>query len=98
MRVVQYTSQKKSIAYSVDVRNILKLLWENHLAALKDPKGISGNISPCSTEAQRIDALSKLNIAFTRSEKAREAEKAGKISDAFDWWDLVFARKFPSYN
>ena len=98
MCVAHYASQKKSIAYSRDVRNILKMLWDNQLAALQDPKGISGNILPCSSEAQKSHALSKLTIAFTRAEKAREAETAGKISDAFDWWDLVFARKFPLYD
>ena len=98
MRVAKYASQEEFIAFSWDVRNILKLLWDNQLAALQDPKGISGYISPCSSEAQKSDALSKLKTAFTRSEKAWEAEKAGKINDAFYWWDLVFARRFPSYN
>lgn len=98
IHVAQYASQKKSIIYSRDVRNILKLLRDTRLAALQDPKGISGYILPCSSEAQKSDALSKLTIAFMRAEKAREAEKAGKISDAFDWWNLMFARKFPLYD
>ena len=98
MYVAQYTSQKKSILYSRDVRNILKLLWENQLAALQDPKGIIGNISPCSTKAQKSHALSKLEFASTRAKEARAAENAGKISDAFYWWNVVFAKKFPSYD
>lgn len=98
MRVAKYASQRDSIDYARDVRNILKLLRDNQLAALQDPKGISGSIAPCSSEAQKSDALSKLETAFTRAEKAREAEKVGKISDAFYWWNLVFAREFPSYN
>ncbi len=98
MQVAQYASQKKSIIYSRDVRNILKLLWDNQLATLKDPKGISGNISTCSSEAQKSHALSKLEFVFTRAEEAREAEKSGKIIDAFYWWNVVFAGKFPSYD
>ena len=98
MYVAHYASQKKSILYSKDVRNILTLLWENQLAALQDPKGIIGNISPCATKAQKSHALSKLDFASTRAEEARAAENAGKISDAFEWWDVVFARKFPSYD
>ncbi len=98
MRVAKYAYRQDYIDYAWDVRNILKLLWDNQLAALTDPKGISGSISPCLSEAQKSDALSKLETAFKRAEKAHEAEKAGKISDAFDWWDLVFAREFPSYN
>ncbi len=98
MYVAQYASQKKSILYSRDVSNILKVLWENQLAALQDPKGIIGNISPCSTKAQKSHALSKLDFASTRAEEARAAENAGKISDAFYWWNVVFAKKFPSYD
>lgn len=98
MRVAKYASQQDYIDYSCDVRNILKWLWDGQLAALQDPKGISGYILPCSSEAQKSDALSKLETAFKRADNAREAEKAGKISDAFYWWNLVFAKQFPSYN
>jgi hypothetical protein len=98
MYVAYYASQKKSIVYSRDVRNILNLLRENQLAALQDPKGIIGYISPCSTEAQKSHALSKLDFASTRAEEARAVEKAGKISDAFFRWNKVFAKKFPSYD
>lgn len=98
MRVAKYASQENFIDYSWDVRNILKWLCDSQLAALQDPKGISAYILPCSSEAQKSDALSKLETAFKRADNAREAEKAGKISDAFDWWDLVFAKHFPSYK
>ena len=98
MYIAHYTSQKKSILFSKDVRNILTLLWENQLPALPDPKGIIGNISPCATKEQKFHALDKLDFAFTRAEEARAAENAGKISDAFYWWNVVFAKKFPSYD
>ncbi len=96
--VTRYASQKSSITYSKDVRNILACLWNEQLAALKDPKGISGRVPSCSSEAQKVDALSKLGTAFERAEEAREAEKTGEIQDAFRQWNLVFARKFPSYD
>jgi len=98
MRVARYTSRQDFIDYSCDLRNIFKSLWDNQLAALKDPKGIAGSISPCSSEAQRSDALSKLKTALGRAEKARQAEIAGNISDAFYWWNLLFAGEFPSYG
>lgn len=97
MRVAKYASREDFIDYCWDLGNIFRSLWDNQLAALKDPKGISGHISPCSSEAQRSDALSKLKTALGRAEKARQAEKAGKISKAFYWWNLLFAGKFPSY-
>jgi len=98
MRVAKYASQQDYIAYSWDVRNIFKWLLDNQLAALQDPEGISGYISPCPTDAKKADALSKLDTAFTRAEKAREAEKADKISKAFEWWNLVYAEKFPAFG
>ena len=97
MRVAKYASRQDFIDYSWDLRNIFKSLWDNQLAALKDPKGISGHISPCSSEAQKFDALSKLQTALGRAEKAQQAEKAGKINEAFYWWNLLFAGRFPSY-
>lgn len=98
MRVAKYASGEKSILYSIDVKNVLKMLWDNQLAAIQDPIGISGSIYPCSTDAKKSDARSKLVTAMVRAEKAREAEEAEKIRDAFYWWNLVFADKFPAYD
>ncbi len=97
LRVAKYAEGEKSIVYSIDVKNILKLLWDNQLAAMQDPAGISGYIYPCSTEAKKTDALSKLSTALVRAQKAREAESSEKIKDAFDCWDLLYDNKFPSY-
>ena len=98
LRVAKYASQESSIVYSKDVRNILRWLSDNQLPALQDPKGISGYIYPCASEAKKTDALSKLETAFTRADKARDAEKAGKISEAFSWWSLLYDGKFPAYS
>lgn len=98
MRVAKYASRQDFIDYSSDLRNIFKSLWDNQLAMLKDPKGITGSISPCTSEAQKFDALSKLKTALGRAEKARKAEKADNMSDAFYWWNLLFAGEFPSYG
>jgi hypothetical protein len=98
MQVARYASRESSIIYSIDVRNVLKLLWDNQLAAMQDPTGISGYIYPAFSEAMKADALSKISTALTRAEKAREAEEDGRVSDAFDWWDLVFADSFPAYG
>ncbi len=65
---------------------------------MQDPTGISGYIYPAFSAATKADALSKISTALTRVEKAREAEEAGRIGDAFDWWDLVFDGSFPAYG
>lgn len=59
---------------------------------------ISGYIYPCSTDAKKSVALSKLVKAHVRAEKAREGEAKGNIRDAFYWWKQVFADKFPAYD
>ena len=62
-----------------------------------NPASVGGYIQACKSEADKKDAMSKLNTAYTRAVKAWDAESAEKISDAFDWWNLVFNNKFPSY-
>ena len=98
LRVAKYAAGETYISYSIDVRAVLKLLWDKKLAAMQDPMGMSGYIHPCATEAQKADALSKLKTALDRAQKARTAESAEKISDAFDWWNLVFDGHFPNYG
>lgn len=83
--------------YSIDLKNIFENLWNGQLAAIRDPMGISGYVQPCFTSTQKVDALSKLQTALVRAEKAREAESSKKIYDAFYWWNLVFDGHFPSY-
>lgn len=60
--------------------------------------GISGYISPCSTDAKLEDAKSKLSTALTRAQYACDAESKGKIEEAFRWWDRLYNYKFPSYR
>lgn len=98
MRVAKYAAQETVIVYSIDVKNILKLMSDNKLAALQDPKGISGYIQPCASDSKKITALSKIETALTRASKAVTAENKSEISDAFYWWNLVYNENFPSYN
>jgi len=97
MRVAKYAEQEKVIVYDVDVKNILKSLWDNQLARIQDPMGFSGYISPCKTEAQKEVALSKLLTAYTRAEKARQASTYENPKLAFDWWRLLYDNEFPNY-
>jgi len=97
MRVAKYADGESSIVFDIDVKRILTMLRDNELAALQDPMGIDGYIYPCKTDAFKQDALSKLNTAATRAEKAREAEAANETKTAFDWWKLLYNDKFPDY-
>lgn len=97
MRVAQYATNESTILYSYDVKRFLCWLRDIGLARLQDPCGISGYIYACKTDAQASDALSKLDTAATRATNALQCEQAEKISDAFDWWRLLYADMFPTY-
>jgi hypothetical protein len=97
LRTAKYASGEQTIIYSIDFKNILKSLIDSNLASIQDPMGISGYISPCSTEAKKDEALSKLQTALKRAEYARSEESANRIPDAFYWWNMVFANQFPAY-
>ena len=94
MRVAKYCDSQTTILYGLDVLYALNRLVGDSLAMMQDPVGIAGYISPTSTEAQRVDALSKLTTARNRAEYAIEAEKAGKHTEALEWWGKVFGRSF----
>lgn len=97
MRVAKYASQEKAIIYHINVRNILQHLNDSGLAAMQDPMGFSGYIHPCKTVASQLDVLSKLNTAAIRAEKARAATMKEDVKSAFEWWQLLYDNKFPSY-
>lgn len=97
LRATRWMECERSIVYDIDLCTILKKLDSCSLASIQDPKGISGYVPACATEAKKTEALSKLSTAKTRAEKAREAESTGNTSDAFYWWDKLFSGNFPSY-
>lgn len=97
LRTSKWMETESSIVYEFDINTIFKKLHNCELAAIQDPKNISGYVYPCSSEVKKKDALSKLNTAKTRSQNARDAESAKKTSEAFAWWDKVFGGNFPSY-
>jgi len=98
LRVTKWSETESSILYSYDVRSMIRNLVDNSLASMRDPKGVSGLVRAATTDARRQDALSKLETALSRANKARDAEQNGKKADAFYWWDMVFDGHFPAYG
>lgn len=96
LRATKYAEGEEVIVYDIDMKNILKELKKNELAAIRDPMGVSGLISPCNSKPQKDTALSKLKTAVSRAEKASTAKTNKMISDAFYWWNLLFNDEFPS--
>ena len=97
LRATKLMENESSIVYDIDLYSIFKKLDDCGLAAIQDPKNISGYVYACSSEAKKRDALSNLSTAKTRAQKARNAESSENTREAFDWWDKVFAGNFPSY-
>lgn len=96
LRVTERARSETSILYKYDVLYALRHLRARGLAAMQDPMSVSGLVYPCSSAVQE-SALSKLETAIRRAEKAHEAEEKGNIEDAFFWWDMVYGGAFPKF-
>ena len=97
LRVAKYASNEQGIVSYIDLSRVLRQLYDCSLASMQDPMGISGYVPACKTEAMKSDAISKLETAVSRAEKAQSAAMAGNFSDAFYWWRLLYNDEFPSY-
>jgi len=95
LRVTKYAEGEKAIVYDIDVKNIIKFLYDNSLPSIQDPMGISGLIPACKTDVKKQDALSKVSTANTRAQKARD-EKDRDPDMSFYWWNMFFNGKFPA--
>jgi hypothetical protein len=95
MRAAQYMAAQKTFIAATHLRGFLEWLHGMELADMNDPKGKGGRFSACSSPATRTTALSNLKTAATRARKATDAQLAGNMPQAFDWWNLVFSEQFP---
>jgi hypothetical protein len=97
MRAAEYMKGEKSVSLPLDIYFFLKRLDNHQLAAMNDPTGSTGRIHPCSSDVKKTDALSKLNTAVGRAEKAKNAYMTENTEEAFRQWNLLFNYEFPSY-
>lgn len=97
LRVAKYVEQRLSVIYDLNVMGVLSHLHQIGLANMQDPMGISGYITPCSTNIKLKEAKSKLYTALTRAQNAYRATERRNIKNAFYWWNLLYNGKFPDY-
>ena len=96
MRCAQHVAAQETYIHVWDVCQVLESLNSHELAAMNDPKGATGRIIACSSDAKRTDALSKLSTAAVRARKALDAHKVDDPDTAFDYLDLLFGGHFPA--
>lgn len=94
LRVTKFAENKKKIVYDVDLYRFMKNLYQMNLASIQDPMRVSGNVHACISDAKKRISLSKLQTAYSRSEKAYGQRKKN-IDKCFHWWNLFFNDKFP---
>lgn len=95
LRVTKYAESRSSITFDSDIRNVLKLLYNNQLASIQDPMEISGYVRACKTDTKKSIALSRLTTAYGRAIKACDI-KAANIDRAFYWWQMFYNGQFPT--
>jgi hypothetical protein len=98
MRAAQHVATQSSFIPVWDICQLLGKLESHELAAMNDPKGAAGRFYPCSSDAKKTDALSKLHTAANRASKALRAHQDDKEETAFEYLNLLFGGKFPSRN
>lgn len=96
MRAAQYMATQTNWVPIYDVCFVLEDLERHGLAAMNDPSGATGRFHPCSSEARKTDALSKLSTAATRARNALEQHRAGNPTLAFYYLDQLFNGEFPA--
>lgn len=96
MRAAQHVAGENSFIPVWDISQLLNKLESHQLAAMNDPKGAAGRFYPCSSDAKKVEALSKLHTAATRASKALTAHREGDAQTAFYYLNLLFDGKFPS--
>ncbi|WP_329267336.1 SMODS domain-containing nucleotidyltransferase [Streptomyces pseudovenezuelae] len=96
MRAAEYISRQSTVVWVYDLCFIFEELQSQGLAAMNDPKKVSGRIIPCSSDYSKRISLSKVDSAAKRARRALEAYRNEKYADAFAALDLLFNGKFPS--
>ncbi|MBB2841243.1 UNVERIFIED_ORG: hypothetical protein GGE64_005025 [Rhizobium etli] len=98
MFVTKQMLAENAIVYSIDVKNVLRSLADAGVRPFIDPRFPEFSLTGCSTEQLRLDATAKAASAAIWAESAWSSEHNKRDREAFDYWDLVFNYRFPSYG
>lgn len=90
MRAAKHMDGEKAYSPLWDLYLALKKIRDADLAAMNDPTGLGSRFGACSSEVNRLDAMSKLNTAVSRALKAKDYASDGDHSSAIEQLKLLF--------
>ena len=89
MRAAKYANGQESCNLPIHLYYYLKWLQTLSLAAMKHPTGFGSRFTAYSSDSNKQGALSKLDTAVSRAEKAKAAFVNNKHPDAIEQWRLA---------
>lgn len=90
MRTAKHMDGESGYSALWDLYLTLKNMRDVELASMNDPTGLSSRFGSCSSEANRLDAMSKINTAVSRALKAKDYASDGYESLAIEQLKLLF--------
>jgi len=90
MRAAKHIDGEDSYLPLWDLYLALKKILDANLASMNDPTGLGSRFGACSSESNRLDALSKLERAVTRARKAKDYAAAADDDSAIEQLRLLF--------
>lgn len=90
MRAARHMSGEDRYVPLWDLYLTLKQIRDAGLAAMNDPTGLGSRFTACSSEANRLNAMSKLDSAVNRALKAKDYAHEGYQMLAIEQLKLLF--------
>lgn len=90
MRSAKHMDGETSYSPLWDLYLSLKKMHDAELTAMNDPIGLGSRFGSCSSESNRLDAMSKLDRAVSRARKAKDYDKDGDDERAIEQLKLLF--------
>ena len=92
MRTAKHMDGETSYSPLWDLYLTLKKMRDVELSAMNDPTGLGSRFGSCSSDANRLNAMSKLNTAVSRALRAKDYAADGYESLAIEQLKLLFNR------
>lgn len=90
MRAAKHADGETTWSLPYEIHAYFKNLRSINLAAMNDPTGLGSRFSAYSSDSAKQDALSKLDTAVTRAEKAKDYYAKGDHANAIAYLKLLF--------